>query len=460
MANIEKRGKSYRITASAGYDLTGKQIKKRMTFTPPAGLTDKQLKKELERQAILFEEQVQSGQYIDSSIRFADFADMWLNDYAVPQLRPTTVDGYKRELIRINKHIGNIRLNRLQPHNITACLKAIAAEGKQSKSGYKAKTPLNGILKEHNIKRLELAEKAHIGARTLDTAISGAVISSNTATAICAALGLSLCDVFTPVSESVGELTNNYLLHVFRLISSMLEKAVKWQILLYNPCRRVEAPKIAHKEAAYLDEFQAQELLQCLINEPLQYRAIVTLLLYSGMRRGELCGLEWSDIDFESGIIDISKTSLYLTDKGIFNDTTKTESSKRVIKLPAAALEVLRAHRTEQIKNRFKLGDQWQDSNKVFTQQNGKPIHPDTITGWFSKFIKRNNLPAIHLHSLRHTNATLLIASGADLRTVSKRLGHSNMTTTSNIYTHAIKTADERAAELLGDILNPIKKQA
>ena len=140
------------------------------------------------------------------------------------------------------------------------------------------------------------------------------------------------------------------------------------------------------------------------------------------------------------------------------NDETKTETSKRVIKIPSAAMNLLKEHRLQQTKELFKLGDTWVKSNKVFTQQNGKPIHPDTLTGWFAKFIKKNNLPPIHLHSLRHTNATLLIASGADLRTVSKRLGHSNMTTTSNIYTHAIQSADERAAELLGDILQPIKR--
>lgn len=248
------------------------------------------------------------------------------------------------------------------------------------------------------------------------------------------------------------------MLYLHRLLSSVLEKAVKWQVLLYNPCRRVEAPKIEKKEAAYLDEVQAQELLNCLESEPLQYRAMITLLLYSGMRREELCGLERSDIDFKNNIIDISRTSSYLADRGIFDDETKTETSKRVIKIPSAAMDLLKEHRLQQTKELFKLGDMWVKSNKVFTQWNGKPIHPDTLTGWFAKFVKKNNLPPIHLHSLRHTNATLLIASGADLRTVSKRLGHSNMTTTSNIYTHAIKSADERAAELLGDILQPIKR--
>ena len=143
------------------------------------------------------------------------------------------------------------------------------------------------------------------------------------------------------------------------------------------------------------------------------------------------------------------------TGSGCIAITLKKETNSNI-----DALDILKEHKMQQAKEFFKLGDKWVRSNKVFTQWNGKPIHPDTITGWFSRFIKKNNLPPIHLHSLRHTNATLLIASGADLRTVSKRLGHSNMTTTSNIYTHAIKSADERAAELLGDILNPMKNRA
>ena len=172
------------------------------------------------------------------------------------------------------------------------------------------------------------------------------------------------------------------------------------------------------------------------------------------MRRGELCGLEWSDVDFHENLIDINKSSLYLSQKGIFEDTTKTFSSKRVIKLSEPVISLLAEHKKVQAMERFKLGNQWEDHNKIFTQWNGKPIHPDTITGWFRKFIAKYHLPYVSIHSLRHTNATLLIAGGTDLRTVSQRLGHSNMTTTGNIYTHAIQTADERAAEMLGDILS------
>lgn len=134
---------------------------------------------------------------------------------------------------------------------------------------------------------------------------------------------------------------------------------------------------------------------------------------------------------------------------------TIQSSSKRVIKVPDQALSLLKEYKKAQGAEKMELGSKWDEHGKIFTQWNGKPIHPDSVTGWFRDFIHRNNLPYVSIHSLRHTNATLLIASGVDLRTVSKRLGHANMTTTGNIYTHAIQTADERAAEVLGDILSP-----
>lgn len=459
MPTIEKRGSSYRITVSLGYDMTGTQIKKRMTWKPETGMTEKQITKELERQKVLFEERCKNGQYLDSSIRFSDFAEIWMNDYAIPNLRPSTIAGYKKELDRLNEHIGHIRLNKLQPNNINACYRAIAKEGKRTPSKYISKRPLKTFLAEQNIKHCDFAKVASIGNRTLATALAGNPVNEKTALGIANALHQSIDQLFEKRSEVGAPLTNNYLLHLHRLLSSILEKAVKWQVLLYNPCRRVETPKIERKEAVYLDEKQAQHLLNCLQNEPLQYRAIITLLLYSGMRRGELCGLEWCDIDFTDNLIDICKSSLYLPDRGVFNDETKTQSSIRVIKVPEEAMRILNEHRIQQLAERLKCGDQWVDTGKVFTQWNGKPIHPDTITGWFSRFIEKNNLPPVHLHSLRHTNATLLIAAGTDLRTVSKRLGHSNMTTTGNIYAHAIKSTDERAAEALGDILRPLDKK-
>lgn len=458
MATVEKRGSGYRITVSAGYDMQGRQIKKRMTWTPPHGMTAKQIKKELERQKVIFEERVQSGQILDGSIRFSDYADYWLEEYAEKQLRPSTVAGYKDMLRRIVPALGNIKLDRLQPKDLKHLYNQLAEGGTRRDIKYQSSN-LAAVLKRCKMTITSLSEQCGLTFSTVSLAVRGESCSPKTAESISSVLNMPKDSLFNAI-EKKETLSGKTILHHHRLISSMLERAVKWQIIYSNPCARVEPPKAERKEAEYLDEVQAQQLIDCLQSEPLQYRTMITVLLYTGMRRGELCGLEWSDIDFDNCLIDISKTSLYLSGKGTFDDTTKTESSKRVIKIPAEVTELLKEHRKEQIKTRLKLGDQWQDSGKIFTQWNGKPIYPGTVSRWFSDFIKKNNLPQVHLHSLRHTNATLLIASGADLRTVSKRLGHSNMTTTSNIYTHAIKSADERAAELLSDILHPINKKA
>ncbi len=141
---------------------------------------------------------------------------------------------------------------------------------------------------------------------------------------ISSALGVKLDKLFT-ASEEEKTLSGKTLQHYHRLISSIMSTAVQWQVIATNPCDRVKPPKAERREAEYLDETQAVEMLLALENEPLIYKTLFTLILYSGMRRGEACGLEWSDIDLDNGIVDINKSSLYLPKKGIYDDDTKKQ---------------------------------------------------------------------------------------------------------------------------------------
>ena len=118
-----------------------------------------------------------------------------------------------------------------------------------------------------------------------------------------------------------------------------------------------------------------------------------------------------------------------------------------------AVCQLLIEYRKYQDKLREEAGDQWEETDRLFTQWNGKPIYPDTITDWFHKFLARSELPKVTLHSLRHSNATLMIAEGVDIRTVSNRLGHAQTSTTLNIYTHALKSRDRDVAEKLDEAL-------
>lgn len=459
MATIEKRGESYKIIVSCGYDLDGKQLRRRMVWKPEPGMTKRQIQKELDRQAVLFEEKCRNGQVLEGNIKFAEFAEKWFADYAEKQLRATTVARYQLLMPRINAAIGHIRLDKLQPHHLMEFYNNLAESGVREDTRYCSAVDFTKLLEKRGITKRTFAKEAGVSVYVLDSVTRGANISTTSAHKIVSALGLPLDQVFTPVGDK-DTLAVSTILHHHRLISSMLGTAVKWQLIFSNPCSRVVLPKNKRKEAVYLDEEQAAELLAALDKESMQHQVIVKLLLFTGLRRGELCGLEWKDVDFERAIITVRRSSLYLSGKGIFADETKNDTSTRCMKVSDDAIAMLRVWRAEQAKERLLLGDQWQDNDRLFTAWNGTPIRPDVITAWFHRFVTKNNLPPIHVHSLRHTNATLLIAAGTNLTTVAARLGHADTTTTSKIYAHAIKSADQAAAEVLQDILHPVKKQA
>lgn len=184
-------------------------------------------------------------------------------------------------------------------------------------------------------------------------------------------------------------LSSKTILHHHRLISVILATAVEWQVIFSNPCDRVRPPRVEAKEARYLDEKQAAQLLSALERESAQNQTIVKLLLYTGMRRGELCGLMWENIDFESAVIHIRRSSLYLAEKGIFEDETKNQTSKRSIKVPDDAIRTLRGFRAWQQQERLKLGDQWEESGRVFTAWNGAPITPTPFQDGFQSLCRQ-----------------------------------------------------------------------
>ena len=455
MATIEKRGNSYRITVSCGYDSDRKQIKKRMTWTPKPNMTRRQIEKELDRQAVLFEEKCQTGQFLDGNITLAEFSERWFKDYAEKQLKERTLQGYKGHMPRILKALGHIRLAKLQPHHIMEFYNNLAEEGVREDIRYKPVSNFKEIIKQSGMTQKALAERAEISENTLRQCINGCTVSKSTADKLTGALQIQ--GLFTSVNSD-SRLADTTVAKYHRVLSSMLTAAVQWQVIPSNPCSRVKPPHTAYKEAPVLDEKQIAELIQCLNNEPLKYKTAIMLILYTGLRRGELCGLNWADIDLDKGIVHITKALLYTKNKGVYEDTPKSKQSERVVTIPDDMVKLLRLYRAEQSKQRLAMGDQWQDSGKVFTAANGAPMFPDTLSSWFRKFVKRHKLPNCHIHTLRHISATMLIAGGVDIATVSGRLGHANKSTTLNIYTHAIKSADAIAAERLQDMLNPMGK--
>ena len=341
------------------------------------------------------------------------------------------------------------------PHLLTF-YENLAEGGIRADTKYKCLVDLKQYIADNNLSKAAFARKCGLQVTSLSGVVKGGNCNIGTAEKISKGLDIPLQKAFEPINTG-KPLAAKTVLHHHRLISSMLSTAVEWGILFSNPCDRTKPPKVERKEPKYLDEVQAATLLDLLETEDTEYKTIIRLLLFTGLRRGELLGLEWSDIDFEKATLQVCRSSLYLPDRGIFEDDTKNATSNRIIKLSQTAVNDMKAYKLYQMEHSFRIGDQWKGSQKIFTTAEGKPLHPDTLSRWFSNFIKAHSdvLPPVTIHSLRHTNATLQIAGGVPLTTVAKRLGHADTVTTSRIYAHAIKSADEAAAETLENLLTP-----
>lgn len=388
MSTVTKRGDTYRIRVSAGYDINGKQIMKSMTWKPAPGMTKKQIEKELDRQRVLFEEKVNSGQYSDGTIKFEAFAREWfLQIEKEDNLKHGTIKRFHQLEERTYKAIGHLQIGKITTRQIQSFINNLAEDGINQQTGGGLSTKTQSL----------------------------------------------------------------YL----NFISDVFNYGIKCGIVANNPCRNVRTIKKPKKESAVYTLEEAQRFIKLLDEQaPSKYKLFFTLALYGGFRRGELLGFEWKDIDFDNGIITVNRTSLFSKDKGTYTSTPKTKTSQRSLKLPDMVIQQLKQFRAEQNIERLKLGDQWHDTDRIFTAWNGEPMGVDSARHWLTKFCKRNNIPYVNVHSFRHLNASLLINNGVDVRTVSATLGHSQTSTTLNIYAHAFQETQAKASEAVANALD------
>ena len=447
MATIERRGKGYRIIVSQGYDYNGKRLRQTMTWVPERGMTERQIKKELKRQSVLFEQKVLSGAAANANMKFADFAEKYMMEYAELYLKPKTVSTYRENLRRINQAIGHIKLGELRTAHINSFYQNLQETGIRNRTTAVCKINLQKRIGDKHGALTAFARKAGVSRSTVGQAIEGKPITRESAEAIAAAVGVrpDRAFTFTTHSESLAPAS---VISYHRTLSSVLTRAVKWGYIASNPAEAAEKPSLGHREAAYLEEEDARRLLELLREEPIRWRALITFDLLSGLRRGELLGLRWQDVDLDEHTITIRQTSNYLPGKGVYVGTPKTATSARPLLLSAAAIMMLTEYKIWQDEQKEAMGDAWEDEDgRVFTTDSGAPIFPDSVTAWFSAFVARTGLPKVTVHSLRHTYASLMIADGVPLVVVSRQLGHAQTSTTANIYAHAIASAQARAAQ-------------
>lgn len=267
-----------------------------------------------------------------------------------------------------------------------------------------------------------------------------------------------LNDLYTSLSadglnkKTGGKLSTKTIIEHHRLISTVLEQAFKERLVVFNVARQAELPRMEKKDVNYFQPEQIEAIRNALENEQPKWKMLVHLLLITGARRGEILGLKWDKVDFDKNRIYICNSILYSSDRGVYEDTPKTEKSKRYVTLPKETIDELRRYRQYQAQEFFKNGIPQSINGYVFSQIDGTAMHPDSVTDYLKKFSKKYNLPHINAHAFRHTMASLLYFNGVDSVSISKRLGHAQVSTTANIYAHIIEEADQRNADILSDI--------
>ena len=471
MARIEERRNkdgeitSYRFRVSQGYKADGKQNIMVKTWKPPKGLTKTQLKKEVQKQAALFEAECDLGLTVDSNITFKQLYEMWLKEYAEPSLKKTTLTSYKAMAPNILESIGHIRLNKIQPHHLNDFYATLLGRAIKTNEAVMPTVDFKKYIlvydgkkyKRERMTQAELSRKAELSLTTIKQLLKGKAISVKSAQKITDVLGLDYKKVFDDVQRN--QVTVATVKRYHALISGIFKHAVTQNIIPMNPCTRVRLPKAPKKEAVFLEESEANELFNALEDAPEPFRTAARLCMCTGVRRGELCALSWDNLNEKLLLVCVRKNLSYTKEFGLVEDTPKTKSSIRDIKISESAVEMMREYRKWQEEYKEKLGDKWTETGKIFTNETGGWLRPDTFSGWFRNFCKEHGFKNVHVHTLRHTAATLMIMNNIPLKVVSQRLGHNSTTVTNDIYTHVIKRADEMAAEALDQSLFTKKKK-
>lgn len=415
--NMKKDG-SYLVRIFLGKDVNGKRIYKNVTFVPKAK-TPRAVEKEIESFAQDYRKKYEEGELYDADkMTFKVFFDKWLSDYAPKQLTQAVQE-------QTEQTVNRVFMNKLGSHEITK------------------------IRDIHLQPIVNQFEKDGLSPATIK--------------------------------------------RYFDCLSTVLTTAKRLKLIKENPCRDLILPRIKKDEKIHcMDKHETALFLQALsepiqihhpekirkngrkipaydemIVLPLQIQALFTLALFSGARRGEMLALRWSDIDFSAYTIRINKASAK-TKTGQITKEPKTRAGYRTFMIDTPAIQILHRWKEAQLQLCADMGSAWEgeplkrfDDNFIFIQNNGRQMDLNTPTHKIQEFLTYYNstapedeqLPMLRFHDLRHSNATLLIAGGIDIETISKRLGHENVAITLNRYGHALPSQDEKARSVISGML-------
>lgn len=464
MATIRKRqlknGTVYDIQVKVKDFSTQQTIIKTTTWRPTEKLTPKRE----EHDCLMFAEKFEQDmiklysaskiQTINPNIKVIDYAQIWLErvhkDFSIRYYEMSV-----KSVKWIDRYIGGYKVKDITPFIIQSFYDRLDQETYTTVTVH-AKPALREVMNEKHIKYKDFRYKYKINSGSLASALKGKNVSLQYAQKMAQILGVKVESIFF-----IEKTTKLYAAHtiekVKRATQCIFAMAKRQRLVEYN---YASSEYISHgrrpkRDIKCLDDKQAKQFFDVLMDcTNIRIKTAFFIFLLTGMRRGELAGLEWKDIDFAERTITISRTGNYSKEHGYYTKEPKTENSVRTISIPDILINQLQEYQKWWLRNAENWGDRWIETDRLFTGEHGGVIAPERFEGWLRILRRDYDIPHFTIHSLRHTNITIQIAAGVPLTTVAGRAGHSRPSTTTDIYSHFIKTSDQQAADTLNDIFS------
>ena len=431
------------------------------TFHPEKGMSSARAEKAAQKAAELFEEEkkaeILGNSYLmkNPNITFAEFSAIWLEKTKKEHSLSYYV--HSTDLLdEINQAIGHHPLKKIDPIIIQDYFNFL---DEKERIIYKVHPhqDFKEILKSNGFNYNRLRYDLKIQCNTLSRAYNGKDVSKEWADNIAAKTQLPFEKLFNMevIKQAYAfETINKYK----RTIRAILSYAVKKRIVNENYSTSIYVdwaprPQQDNRKKGMTDT-EAQKFVACLLEYPnIQVKTSLLTLILTGLRKGELAGLEWKDIDFDKQTISINRAITEIKGNGAVEGNTKTGSSRRTFSISDKLTKLLLEYKKWQEERKIELGDLWVDSDKVFTKVHGGSIYPSYFNAQLNKVLELAGIPHYSVHSLRHTNITLLISNGISFPIASLRAGHARSSTTEDIYSYAMPSADKAAANLLDNLL-------
>jgi len=252
------------------------------------------------------------------------------------------------------------------------------------------------------------------------------------------------------VENGSKPLSAKSILYIHRVLSQALKHAVSKQLIPKNVAAEVSPPKVKKFRGEVYNLNEIRQLLTAASGTFMEVP--ITLAVMLGLRRGEVLGMSWNQVNFSNKTVTINQ-QLSKTSKGPKIDTTKTDSSNLVIPISDSIISLLKKQKLQQTRNKVLLGQEYKDSNLIVTLDDGSYLSPDYFTKKFSQFLKDKNLKHIRFHDLRHSYATMMLANGQPIHAIAQLMGHSSIKVTGDIYGHVLDDTKRKASKEMDNLI-------